>query len=1212
MIDAARLLSELQGQQKKLEADLRQQIDSLEEVRATLETDYQDARKDNRTGDSFTVWCQGEITQAAVAWLLATVFLRFCEDNGLIPAPLLAGPGEANRRAQDAARDYFREHPTDNDRHYLKHAFAALAQYPAVAGLYAPAHNPLFRLPLSADAAAALLAYWRQVDPDSGALLRDFTDPQLDTRFLGDLYQDLSEAARKRYALLQTPLFVEEFILDRTLDPAIQTFGLEQLRLIDPTCGSGHFLLGAFARINALYEKQGVEPRERVKRALAAVHGVDLNPFAVAIARFRLLIVALQATGIRTLKEAPGWRFNVTAGDSLLHGRRFGELDLGSDRIEDRYRHCFFAEDRDEIDRILGQQYHAIVGNPPYITVKDKALNALYRQRYQSCHMKYSLGVPFTERFVQLAVSDERQPAGYVGLITTNSFMKREFGKKLIEDYLPRQDLTHVIDTSGAYIPGHGTPTVILFARHRAPIGDSLRAVLGIHGEPGTPGDPAMGLVWISIVELLDRPGSQNEFVSVSDMARETLARHPWSLSGGGATDVLTVLNGMPATLSELVTVVGVFGMTNADEVMLATRSVFRRVGIQSDFIRELTVGDEVRDWECEPSVSVLFPYVDDALMPLQSMPAIAKWLWPARTTLGNRATFAKLTYFAEGRAWWAWHQIALERLHPDLTITFAFVATHNHFVLDRGGKVFNRSAPVIKLSADADEATHLGLLGLLNSSTACFWMKQVSHNKGSTVDGKGARQTTVEFENFYEFTGTGMQKFPLPDSRPLQLATQLDQLAQARAAELPAALAARFPLSRDELNQARARAESLLGRMIAVQEELDWWCYHAYGLADEALCVSGAVPEIKLGERAFEIVMARQMAAGELQTSWFQRHGSEPSTELPVHWPAGYAARVQRRIALIESHPWVGLLEQPEYKRRWNQPGWDVLEQAALKTWLLDRLETAAYWPSPPALQTVDALSTCAERDADFMAVAELHAGQAGFALRPLLETLLNDESVPALKVLRYKESGLRKRAEWEHTWELQRLEDRIDAEVAQVQPREAGETEAEWAARLAPEQTRRKDEAVGQIPAPPKYSGADFISTGIKRLRGELDVPKERFFSLPQGASAGAVAGQSVYGWAGWNPVQRVTAIAAHYIDAESRQGWPVAQLLPLLAAVQEELPWVLQWHNRVDPEQGVRLGDYFKQWLGTELQKHNLTREDLTQWQPERVTRRRRTRQ
>ena len=77
------------------------------------------------------------------------------------------------------------------------------------------------------------------------------------------------------------------------------------------------------------------------------------------------------------------------------------------------------------------------------------------------------------ERFFELAIAAERcgnRAAGYVGMITANSFMKREFGKKLIEEYIPRWDLTHVIDTSGAYIPGHGTPTVILFGRNRRPV----------------------------------------------------------------------------------------------------------------------------------------------------------------------------------------------------------------------------------------------------------------------------------------------------------------------------------------------------------------------------------------------------------------------------------------------------------------------------------------------------------------------------------------------------------------------------------------------------------------------------------------------------------------------------------------------------------------------------------------------------------------------
>ena len=129
------------------------------------------------------------------------------------------------------------------------------------------------------------------------------------------------------------------------------------------------------------------------------------------------------------------------------------------------------------------------------------------------------------------------------------------------------------------------------------------------------------------------------------------------------------------------------------------------------------------------------------------------------------------------------------------LSIAFAFVATHNHFVLDRGGKVFNRSAPIIKLPRDATEDDHLALLGLLNSSTACFWMKQVFHNKGSTVDDRGARQTTVAFENFYEFTGTGLQKFPVTQEKPLALASKLDRLAQERQKHLPAQLAPKLPV---------------------------------------------------------------------------------------------------------------------------------------------------------------------------------------------------------------------------------------------------------------------------------------------------------------------------------------------------------------------------------------------------------------------------------
>src|SRR5690606_36251082 len=146
-----------------------------------------------------------------------------------------------------------------------------------------------------------------------------------------------------------------------------------------------------------------------------------------------------------------------------------------------------------------------------------------------------------------------------------------------------------------------------------------------------------------------------------------------------------------------------------------------------------------------------------------------------------------------------------------------------------------NRTAPVIKLPEEAGEDGHLELLGVLNSSTACFWLKQVCHNKGNGADSKGARTTAVPWEDFYEFTGTKLQEFPLPAVLPLDLGRALDALAQDLAAHEPSAVAEASTPTRARLDAARAEHTRIRGRMIALQEELDWTVYHSYGLLDDA-----------------------------------------------------------------------------------------------------------------------------------------------------------------------------------------------------------------------------------------------------------------------------------------------------------------------------------------------------------------------------------------
>ena len=322
----------------------------------------------------------------------------------------------------------------------------------------------------------------------------------------------------------------------------------------------------------------------------------------------------------------------------------------------------------------------------------------------------------------------------------------------------------------------------------------------------------------------------------------------------------------------------------------------------------------------------------------------------------------------------------------------------------------------------------------------------------------------------------------------------------------------------------------------------------------------------LALGQRAFEIVMARRMAAGELETTWFARHGATPITQPSAHWPDDYHALVERRIALVESDRFIGLLERPEYKRRWNVESWHDQEQRALRRWLLGRLESPAYWPEV-RLATVRALTEHAATDADFRQVATRYAGHAGVDLDALVEALVESESVPALPVLRYKPSGLAKRTDWERTWARQRHEDRIDAEAASMTPRRKDETREQHTDRLEAARRHRKREEIGEHPPPSKYRSADFLEPAFWRLRGGLDVPKERFVSFPQMSRDNDPT--LLVGWAGWNALELCQAVAAHISEVIEQDGWPPERLTPLLAILQENLPWLKQWHNELDPE-------------------------------------------
>jgi len=499
---------------------------------------------------------------------------------------------------------------------------------------------------------------------------------------------------------------------------------------------------------------------------------------------------------------------------------------------------------------------------------------------------------------------------------------------------------------------------------------------------------------------------------------------------------------------------------------------------------------------------------------------------------------------------------------------------------LDRGGNVFNRSAPIIQLVDEPSENDYLSLLGVLNSSTACYWMKQVFYPKASGVGDISSEKGRPE-ANRYEFAVTGMQSLPLPDpsaladSQVLPITKQIDEIVSRIATSRPETIIRHWHEMEDcrtDLKSSFYDAGSLdthlRRRLVALHEELDWEVYKLFGLVQDgaSTCVIQD-PECELAsdDRAFR----------------------RKEQRTPLEYEASMCDLIERRTEIAINDSFVKVLENPVFKRLWHgRQG--VYGQAtrtyaesvidACRDWLLDRLESyfANQRGSGGELQTVRSLADAASADSSFLEVASIVKGRSDFDIAGVIEDVVQKEACPILPQLIFKQSGLRKRLLWEKCWELQRKQD-FGEHAASIKP-------------------------------PPKYGQADFASSSYWRLRGKFDVAKERFISFPHCETESDPS--LVVGWAGWNHLQQATAIIAYY-DARKREGWDAKRLTPLLAGLDQLLPWIHQWHPEVDPEFGETAGQSFETMLKADAHELGLTLDEIRAWEPPKKTTTRRKR-
>jgi SAM-dependent methyltransferase len=273
------------------------------------------------------------------------------------------------------------------------------------------------------------------------------------TDLLGSLYErhvaadqrsravEANVAGRHRRGIFYTPAPVVDFIVDQTLRPLVAGMAAEQvrrLRILDPACGCGAFLLGAYRWLCGWYEvaAAGLPLRTAQRRAIARrqLAGIDIDATAVKLAR--------EAIGTVSGLRADELTKSIRYGDALLHH-----------------------------DEWLIGRFDAVVANPPYVNIRRltkghgaSTLDAL-RRRYGCARGAFDLYVLFLERSVAAL-----RRGGRIGAIVPNKLATLDYARPCRELLLQEGTLDAIVDVSDLRIFAQADvyPYILLWTKRPA------------------------------------------------------------------------------------------------------------------------------------------------------------------------------------------------------------------------------------------------------------------------------------------------------------------------------------------------------------------------------------------------------------------------------------------------------------------------------------------------------------------------------------------------------------------------------------------------------------------------------------------------------------------------------------------------------------------------------------------------------------------------
>jgi type I restriction-modification system DNA methylase subunit len=276
---------------------------------------------------------------------------------------------------------------------------------------------------------------------------------------------------RKAGGVYYTPQYVVEYIVQNTVGKFVEgktPKEVSKLRIVDPACGSGSFLIGAYQYLldfhKNYYSENGKPSKgkkdspltpegnlttsEKKRILLNNIFGVDIDVNAVEVTKLSLLLKCMEgetqasiANQIKLFNERvlPTLDDNIRSGNSLVDTDYYdGQIDFGEEK-----KIKPFNWQKGFVTVFKDGGFDVVIGNPPYVMLQTLDTREVFDyslRKYQSAKYKIDTYQLFTEASLKLL-----KPKGLLGFITPNTFLKNIHSEPLRKHLLENTTIDEIV-----------------------------------------------------------------------------------------------------------------------------------------------------------------------------------------------------------------------------------------------------------------------------------------------------------------------------------------------------------------------------------------------------------------------------------------------------------------------------------------------------------------------------------------------------------------------------------------------------------------------------------------------------------------------------------------------------------------------------------------------------------------------------------------------